>query len=341
MTKLTPYSSKFAGYRIASGQLTTSLQYRVKNSALEGNNKIVLDNFELGEKVESPSALDLPLEFAIAILKDSNGRIDIGLPVTGSLDDPQFSVAGLVWKAIGNLLTNIVTAPFRALAGLFGGAEGEQLGAVEFDPGSADLRPPEQQKLRTVGEALQKRPQLKLTVKPTIAATADREAIQSLNVRRAVLARASIKLEVGESPGPLDVGNPRMQQAIEALFVDRFGLPAVRDLRASLAKPTAVTPSSASESTASPQAASAASQASRIARTMADRLIETTEVSDAELNELGRRRAAAIVNELGTKARIDASRLASEAPQVKDARDGQIVSELELSVAKSEAATAR
>lgn len=334
MTSLSPYSTKFAGYRIASGQLSMNLQYRVRNSGLQGHNRIVLDNLQLGERVESATALNLPLEFAIAILKDSNGRIDIGLPVTGSLDDPQFSIAGLVWKAIGNLVTNIVTAPFRALASLFGGGQNEQLGAVEFDPGSAALRPPERQKLRTVAEALQKRPQLKLTIKPTFVAAADREALKSLAMRRTVLARAGIKLEPGESPGPLDVGNARMQQAIEALYTERFGLPAARDLRASLSKPA---PDAQADAKPDPAAASgnpAARQAVRVARSMSNQLMEATEVPDTELSALGSRRAQAISAELQTSAKVEPNRVATEAPKAGEGKEGQIISELDLSVMK-------
>lgn len=334
MTNLSPYSSKFAGYQIASGQMTINLQYRVKNSGLQGNNRIILDNLQLGSRVESPTAMNLPLEFAIAILKDSNGRIDIGLPVTGSLDDPQFSIAGLVWKAIGNLITNIVTAPFRALASLFGAGQNEQLGTIEFDPGSDALRPPERQKLRTVAEALQKRPQLKLTIKPTYAVAADRDAMKSLAMRRAVLTRAGIKLEPGESPGPLDVGNARMQQAIEALYVERFGLPAARDLRASLAKPAPEDPATSKPAPTAAPENPASRQAVRVARAMSNQLMETAEVSDADLVELGKRRAQAISTELQSSAKVEPARLASEAPTASDGKDGQIVSDLDLSAAK-------
>lgn len=330
MTSLTPYSSKFAGYRIAAGTLTMHLQYRVKNSALQGDNRIVLDKLELGERVDSPSALDLPLELAIAILKDSDGRIDIGLPVSGSLDDPQFSIAGLVWKAIGNLLTRIVTAPFRALANLFGGGSSENLGAIEFDAGSEALRPPERQKLRTVAEALYQRPQLKLTVKPGYASGADRQALKSLSVRRELLARAGIQLAPGESPGLLDVGNARMQQAIDALFVERFGLPAARDLRAALAKPAAAP----ANEEAKPAAPAPGLQAIRIARNMSERLIDAAEVSDSVLSALAQRRGTAVLGELRDAGKIDPARLAVSDPKTVEPKDGAVWTELDLSVAK-------
>ena len=121
MTKLTPYSGKFAGRRITSGKLSTDLKYRIQDGKLLGDNQIIVDNLTLGEHVDSPDAVNLPLDLAIALLKDSSGRIDIGLPVSGDLNDPQFSYGQLVWKALVNLLTKIVTSPFRALGSLFGG----------------------------------------------------------------------------------------------------------------------------------------------------------------------------------------------------------------------------
>ncbi len=93
-----------------------------------------MDNLTLGEHVDSPNAVNLPLDLAIALLKDSSGRIDIGLPVSGDLNDPQFSYGHLIWKALVNLLTKIVTSPFRALGSLFGGGE-EQQDIIVFDPG--------------------------------------------------------------------------------------------------------------------------------------------------------------------------------------------------------------
>ncbi|MDP3512205.1 MAG: DUF748 domain-containing protein, partial [Sulfuritalea sp.] len=115
MTRLTPYSATFAGRRINSGKLSLDLEYVIKKRQLQSQNKVVMERLVLGERIASPSAKDLPLDLAIALLEDSDGRIDLGLPVSGSLDDPQFSYGGLVWKVITNVLTKIVTAPFRAL----------------------------------------------------------------------------------------------------------------------------------------------------------------------------------------------------------------------------------
>jgi hypothetical protein len=123
MTRLTPYTATFAGRKIDSGKLSLDLQYQIKQRQLQGENQVIMDKLTLGERIESPTATNLPLDLAIAILQDSDGRIDLGLPVAGSLDDPQFSYGSIVWKAIVNVLTKIVTAPFRALGALFGGRQ--------------------------------------------------------------------------------------------------------------------------------------------------------------------------------------------------------------------------
>jgi len=329
MSSLTPYSAKFAGYQIKSGRLSMDLQYKIKNGALLGENKLVLDKLELGERVESPTAFNLPLELAIAILKDADGRIDIGLPVSGSLDDPQFSYGQLIWKAIGNLLTRIVTAPFRALAGLFG-ASSEQLGSIEFDAGSDRLLPPERQKLKTVAEALQKRPQLKLTVKPAYAPSVDRAALQSLGARRAISERAGIKLQPGEAPGPLDYDNSRTQQAIEALYEAQFGMPAARDLRAGLAKPSG-TPTEPGKPAPKPAPVSPA----EVARAMTVQITNAFAIEDAALNALAVQRGEAVAQELREAGKVDPARLAVDRPQASDSAKGKVVvTELDLGVVK-------
>ena len=132
MSPLTPYSATFAGRRIATGKLSLDLQYKLNNSQLLGENKVLLEQFTLGERVESPTAVNLPLDLAIALLTDSSGKIDLSVPVRGNVDSPEFSYGPIVWQAIRTVLTNIVTAPFRALASLFGSG-GDKVDAIGFD----------------------------------------------------------------------------------------------------------------------------------------------------------------------------------------------------------------
>jgi hypothetical protein len=221
MTNLTPYTAHFAGRKIDSGKLSLDLQYKIVKRQLQGENQVIMDQLTLGERVEHPDASSLPLDLALALLKDSDGRIDLGLPVSGSLDDPQFSYGALVWKAITNVLTKIVTAPFRALGALFGGG-GEKVEAIVFEAGNAQLAPPEREKVAKLAQALGKRPGLDLSL-GGVHVAADRIALQDVQLRRSVLARAGQRVPESGDPGPLSTQQPKIREALEALYKERVG----------------------------------------------------------------------------------------------------------------------
>jgi hypothetical protein len=311
MANLTPYTATFAGYKIASGKLSLDLEYKIKQRQLQGENQIILDRLTLGEKLEGPNVKHLPLELAIAILEDSDGRIDLGLPVSGSLDDPQFSYGRIIWKAIGNILGKIVTAPFRALAGLFGGG-GEKLEKIAFEAGDGDLTPPEREKFKQITQVLQKRPRLGLTVHGAWSADIDRPVLKERQLRRAVAEKMGMKLAADEDPGPLSTGNPKARPGIEAVYAARFGEAAWQELQAKWRK---ANPEKKQESGAGkmmsrlkgllskpeePLSAEdqAALQGADLHALLYARLLEKEAVSDETLKQLGERRARAIVEGL-------------------------------------------
>ncbi len=236
MNRLTPYSGKFAGRKIESGKLSVDLEYRIKQRMLAGENKFVINKLQLGEKVDSKDAANLPLDLAIAILEDSDGVIDLDLPISGNLDDPKFSYGSIVWKAIRNVLTKIVTAPFRALGKLFGGS-GDKLEAISFEPGSAALAPPEMEKLKAVSIALSKRHRLALGIVPGYDTAPDARAIQETTLRKRVAEEMGIKLAEGQQPGPIDLTNPKVQKAIDTLYDDLTQKGLLKRLASKLEKP--------------------------------------------------------------------------------------------------------
>jgi hypothetical protein len=220
MSRLTPYSATFAGRKINSGKLSLDLEYKIHQRQLQGNNQIIMNQLVLGDRVDSPEAKDLPLDLAISILQDSDGRIDLGLPISGSLDDPQFSYGGIVWKAIVSVFTKIATAPFRALGALFGGDD--KFEKIAFDAGDAQLIPPEREKLVRLAEALTKRPNLSIAVHG-VYADADRVALQDRQLRRDIAKESGQHLEGDDDPGPLSLRQPKIQSSIEDMFSDQFG----------------------------------------------------------------------------------------------------------------------
>ena len=141
LTTFTPYSGKFMGYRIDRGKLDLNLHYAIQDRQLKGENKILIRQLTLGEKVDSKDATSLPVKFAIALLKDKNGDIDLDLPVSGSLDDPKFSVWKVVWKILGQLVVKAVTSPFKLFGAIFGGDNEEVAPAIAFPYGTWSRRP--------------------------------------------------------------------------------------------------------------------------------------------------------------------------------------------------------
>jgi hypothetical protein len=189
LTTMTPYSGHFAGYKIDKGKLSVDLTYKVDQRKLDAEQHFVIDQLQLGDAVESPDAVHLPLKLAIALLKDRNGVIDLPLPITGSLDDPQFKVGPIIWHALVNLLEKAVTAPFAAIGRLFGG-HGEEMKFIDFAPGSADLDAASKEKLDALTKALQEHDQLKLDVPIVYSQDLDRPVLAKQELNRKLVARA-------------------------------------------------------------------------------------------------------------------------------------------------------
>lgn len=184
LTTLTPYSGKFAGYRIRKGRLNLDLHYLITKGQLKAENKVVVEQLQLGEKVDSPDAVSLPLKLAIALLKDVDGKISIELPVTGDLNNPQFSVMPIVWQTLRNLIVKAAAAPFKMIGGLVSGGGSEDLGTVSFAPGSSDLSKDAEGSLVKLSNALKERPALRLEIEGTAAASSDGPPIAEQRLER-------------------------------------------------------------------------------------------------------------------------------------------------------------
>ena len=184
LTTLTPYSGKFAGYRIRKGRLNLDLHYLITKGQLKAQNKVVVEQLQLGEKVDSPDAVSLPLKLAVALLKDVDGKISIELPVTGDLNNPQFSVMPIVWQTLRNLIVKAAAAPFKLIGGLVSGGGSQDLGTVSFAPGSSELGSDAQAALTTLAKALKERPALRLEIEGTSAASSDGPLIAEQRLER-------------------------------------------------------------------------------------------------------------------------------------------------------------
>lgn len=178
LSPFTPYVEKYLGYELTKGQLAMDLTYLVEDNKLRGQNNAVLTQLTLGDAVSSPSATQLPIKLAIALLKDRNGNIDIDLPVKGDLNDPEFSIGGIVVKMLGNLILDIVTSPFKMLGAMFG--EGEELSHIDFEPGRGELSADNKAKLDNLAKALYERPGLDLEIQGQVAVERDTDGLRKI-----------------------------------------------------------------------------------------------------------------------------------------------------------------
>lgn len=192
---LSTYSKKYLGYGIEKGKLSASLKYFLQDRKLAAENRVVLDQLTFGDKVESPTAIKAPVLFAVSLLKDRNGVIDINLPIGGTLDDPEFSVGAIIWQVIGNLIVKAVSAPFSLLASLVGGSETE-LSKIEFAAGAAVLDETAITRLKSLAKGLADRPSLKLELAGKVDQQRDTEALRARRLER-VLKAEKLRESVG------------------------------------------------------------------------------------------------------------------------------------------------
>ena len=206
LVPFSPYSGKYAGYNIDKGKLSLNVAYKLENNQLAAENRLFIDQLTFGDKVESPDATGLPVNLAISLLKNNRGEIDLNLPISGSLDDPEFSVGGVIVQVIVNLFTKAVTSPFALLGSLVGG--GEELSKVEFGPGRATIDDVASKRLETLAKALNERESLKLEITGRADPEIDKEGIKRVAIENAAKAE---KLKDMTKKGGEDAGLDSVQ----------------------------------------------------------------------------------------------------------------------------------
>jgi uncharacterized protein involved in outer membrane biogenesis len=184
LSPMSPYTGKYLGRQLDKGKLTLILGYKISEKLLVGDNKVYLDQLTLGEPVDSPDATNLPVDLAISLLKDPAGRIELDLPVTGDLNDPEFSLGGVIVQLLVNTITKVITAPFAALGNMVGG--GDEMRFVDFASGSHDIDAEGTEKLTQLATAMAERPAVNIEVQGEIEPEADSLALRKQRLYRLV-----------------------------------------------------------------------------------------------------------------------------------------------------------
>ncbi|MDQ1882556.1 DUF748 domain-containing protein [Aeromonas salmonicida] len=215
LTTFTPYSSTYAGYAIDKGQLSMKLNYKLQGNRLEGDNDITIKKLQLGEKIKSEQAKDMPLGLAIALLSDANGVIQMNLKVKGNLDQPNFSLGNIFWDVLGNTLRKAITSPFSLLASLTGGTE--DLDELPFLLGEPALTPTQQIRLTKLAQALKERPKISMNIRGKVNFNEERPILQRQKLERALT-------KITGMPVDLDLleQDPILQAALAEAYEARF-----------------------------------------------------------------------------------------------------------------------
>lgn len=215
LTTFTPYSSTYAGYAIDKGQLSMKLNYKLQGNRLEGDNDITIKKLQLGEKIKSEQAKDMPLGLAIALLSDANGVIQMNLKVKGNLDQPDFSLGNIFWDVLGNTLRKAITSPFSLLASLTGGTE--DLDELPFLLGEPALTPTQQIRLTKLAQALKERPKISMNIRGKVNFNEERPILQRQKLER-------VLTKITGMPVDLDLleQDPILQAALAEAYEARF-----------------------------------------------------------------------------------------------------------------------
>jgi hypothetical protein len=286
LNPMSPYSVKYVGYGIERGTLSFKVKYKVENRKLDAQNQIILNQLTFGEKVESPTATKLPVLLAVALLKDRNGVIDVNLPISGSLDSPEFSIGGIILRIIINIITRAVTSPFALLGAAFGGGSGGELSYIEFDYGQSNLSQSAETKIKSIATAMNNRPALKLDISGRVDPANDLEGLKQTSIERKVKAQKMKELvRQGTAPKSVDdvqVDKAEYERYLKAAYGEE-SFPKPRNV-IGLAKDLPVSE-------------------------MESLMLKNAQATDDDLRNLANRRAQAVQNRLLATGQVTADRL--------------------------------
>lgn len=337
MAGLTPYFAQFAGYRVQKGVLDLDVRYQVQSRRLIGNHKIVAVDLVLGERVKDSKGPGFAIRLAVALLKDRQGRINIDVPIEGTVDDPQFNYRQVFWSAMKTILGNAAKAPFRALGRLFGRDE-EDLELVEFDPGRSDLLPADQEMLTRLGEQLVQRGDLSLEIEGRFDPKVDPPALRRARLEQLIETRRPAATAAAPA------GSSALETILEGLFTEQFSAEALAAERQKFT--TSPAPATSTDGSAAPAAAPAPApqtaaagtapgfDASGFYESLRQKLLDAQEVTPGELSKLGAARAESILAVLMKAGAVDASRIKNVEPAaVKRSKknSSRIASEMKMS----------
>ncbi|WP_031482467.1 DUF748 domain-containing protein [Maridesulfovibrio frigidus] len=202
MTQLSPYTRKYIAYPVSTGMLSADVALALRGTLLSTENVFDIYQFEVGKKIDNPDAANIPIGLGLALLRDSNGNIQLDIPVEGRVDDPQFRLGRVIGAAILNILVKAVTSPFALIGALIGGSD--DMDVLVFEPGLAVPKEEADEKLASVAKAMESRPGITLKISG-FTSPEDIPALEGHKFNRMVAMPKFLDLESdGKAPKSID-----------------------------------------------------------------------------------------------------------------------------------------
>ncbi|HEX4262944.1 MAG TPA: DUF748 domain-containing protein [Verrucomicrobiae bacterium] len=327
LTAASPYSGKFAGYRIAKGKLSMALAYHLHGRSLKSENVITLDQFTFGEKVSSPDATHLPVKLGIAVLEDRSGKIVLDVPIEGSLDDPQFRLHKVIVRAVWNVVEKAITSPFAVLGAMFGG-KGQEISYQDFGAGTADLPPASKEKLDVLVKALYERPGLQLEISGSVDTNADKGGLRAVLLEKQLRAQKWQQLRKTDReavmPDQVVVAAEERPELLKKLYADALAKGLISTASNTVPNAPTVSQPSVFKKTAergasqlmarepaptAPPPVAAAQAASTAADPMELALLNSIQVGDDDFQMLASQRAKTVREYILQSGKVEAGRL--------------------------------
>jgi len=170
-----PYTNRLLAWIAKDGRLTTKLRFKIDGDKLEARSDLVVGRLEMvqaGDNDEAKRRIGLPLGLIVSLIKDVNGEIRLGIPVSGNLSSPEFSLGEAIWAAVRNVIVNVLTAPFQLIGRLFtkdDKIEGFAIDPVRFEPGTAVFSQGMEEQVKRLGDFLRNSPFIRVGLKPVVS----------------------------------------------------------------------------------------------------------------------------------------------------------------------------
>lgn len=110
-----PYTVQMFGNEVTQGQLSVTMQAQTRDGRLSGQNRFILNDPKVEKKRHDVTPeMNIPFRAGMYILTDRDNVCDLDIPVSGNIDDPQFSYKRLIFRTLGKLIVKVCTSPFRS-----------------------------------------------------------------------------------------------------------------------------------------------------------------------------------------------------------------------------------